>query len=119
MDGPLVTIDDISCHFGTSKALQGVSASIAPGAVTGLVGPDGAGKTTLIRMIAGLFRPMPGVSPSAASTGVKDAEAIHGVVSYMPQRFGLYEDLTVAENLDLYADLHGSHRKPALPAIRG
>ena len=105
MAGPLVTIDDISCHFGTRAALQGVSASIAPGAVTGLVGPDGAGKTTLIRLIAGLLRPHSGRITVCGFDSVKDAEAIHGVVGYMPQRFGLYEDLTVAENLNLHADL--------------
>jgi ABC-2 type transport system ATP-binding protein len=122
MDGPLVTIDDISCHFGASKALQGVSASIAPGAVTGLVGPDGAGKTTLIRMIAGLLRPNAGRITVCGFDSVKDAEAIHGVVGYMPQRFGLYEDLTVAENLNLHADLRavvGPERAQAFERLLG
>ncbi|HYI69070.1 MAG TPA: ATP-binding cassette domain-containing protein [Skermanella sp.] len=105
MAGPLVTIDDVSCRFGKRIALQGISAQIAPGSVTGLVGPDGAGKTTLIRLIAGLLRPRSGRITVCGFDSVGQAEAIHGVVGYMPQRFGLYEDLTVAENLALHADL--------------
>lgn len=105
MAGPLVTIDDISCRFGKRIALQGISADIAPGQVTGLVGPDGAGKTTLIRLIAGLLRPQSGRISVCGFDSVGQAEAIHGVVGYMPQRFGLYEDLTVSENLSLHADL--------------
>jgi ABC-2 type transport system ATP-binding protein len=73
--------------------------------VTGLVGPDGAGKTTLIRLIAGLLRPQSGRITVCGFDSVGQAETIHGVVGYMPQRFGLYEDLTVAENLNLNADL--------------
>ncbi len=95
MAGPLVTIDDVSCRFGKRIALQGISAQIAPGSVTGLVGPDGAGKTTLIRLIAGLLRPQSGRITVCGFDSVSQAEAIHGVVGYMPQRFGLYEDLTV------------------------
>lgn len=105
MAGPLVTIDDVSCRFGKRIALDGISAQIAPGSVTGLVGPDGAGKTTLIRLIAGLLRPQSGRITVCGFDSVGQAEAIHGVVGYMPQRFGLYEDLTVSENLNLNADL--------------
>jgi ABC-2 type transport system ATP-binding protein len=88
-------------------ALDGVSATTTPGLVTGLIGPDGAGKTTLMRLIAGLLRADSG-SVSVFGTDVRtDPLAVQGMISYMPQRFGLYEDLTVTENLELYADLQG------------
>ncbi|MSO97949.1 MAG: ATP-binding cassette domain-containing protein [Rhodospirillaceae bacterium] len=90
-------------------ALAGVSGEIAPGKITGLVGPDGAGKTTLIRVLAGLLDADAG---RVQSTG----ELAHPRMAYMPQKFGLYEDLTVQENMTLYADLHGLD--PALRAQR-
>ena len=82
-------------RFGAVTAVDGVGAVIPAGRVTGLVGADGAGKTTLLRLMAGLLRPDAGTLEASADIG------------YMPQRFGLYEDLTVAENLRLYADLRG------------
>ncbi len=87
-------------------ALDGISAVIQPGMMTGLVGPDGAGKTTLLRLIAGLLRPTGGRVVVFGHDMTRDAAAAHPDIGYMPQRFGLYEDLTVAENLDLFADLH-------------
>jgi ABC-2 type transport system ATP-binding protein len=88
-------------------ALAGVSFE-APGAtLTALVGADGAGKTTLLRLAAGLLRPDGGSISVLGLDSVLQAPAIQGGIGYMPQRFGLYEDLTVRENLDLYADLHG------------
>ena len=107
---PLV-IAGITRHFHIGKrlvtALDKVSASTAPGLVTGLIGPDGAGKTTLMRLIAGLLRADAG-SIHVFGTDVRAAPlVVQGMISYMPQRFGLYEDLTVGENLDLYADLQG------------
>jgi ABC-2 type transport system ATP-binding protein len=87
-------------------ALDGISAVIQPGMITGLVGPDGAGKTTLLRLIAGLLRPTSGRVVVFGHDMTSDAAAAHPDIGYMPQRFGLYEDLSVAENLDLFADLH-------------
>jgi ABC-2 type transport system ATP-binding protein len=87
-------------------ALDGISAVIQPGMMTGLVGPDGAGKTTLLRLIAGLLRPTSGRVVVFGHDMTSDAAAAHPDIGYMPQRFGLYEDLSVAENLDLFADLH-------------
>ena len=86
-------------------AVARLDADIRPGAVTGLVGPDGAGKTTLMRMLAGLLRPDEGEAVVAGLDPVRDDRALHAVLGYMPQKFGLYEDLTVLENLNLYADL--------------
>jgi len=90
-----------------APALDGVSIAIEPGRITGLVGPDGAGKTTLIRVLAGLMAPDEG---DVAILGQPPA-AMLDQLGYMPQRFGLYEDLTVRENLDLYAELRALPRE--------
>src|SRR3954454_1193534 len=89
------------------QALEGVSLEAPRGMLTALVGPDGAGKTTLIRLAAGLLRADSGQLEVLGIDVARDPQRIQDRISYMPQRFGLYEDLTVAENLDLYADLHG------------
>src|SRR4051794_15639736 len=89
------------------QALQGVSFEAPRGMLTALVGPDGAGKTTLMRLAAGLLRADSGEITVLGVNVAADPQQIQDRISYMPQRFGLYEDLTVAENIDLYADLHG------------
>ena len=89
------------------QALDGVSMEVQHRALTALVGPDGAGKTTLIRIAAGLLPVDPGQMQVLGLDVAAHAQQIQDRISYMPQRFGLYEDLTVGENLDLYADLHG------------
>ena len=81
--------------------------AVRSGQLTALVGPDGAGKTTLLRMIAGLLKPDSGSLRVLGIDAVADPQSVQDRISYMPQRFGLYEDLSVQENLDLYADLHG------------
>ena len=88
-------------------AIDGISLEALPGELTALVGPDGAGKTTLMRMAAGLLRADTGSLTVLGVDVTADPQQVQDRISYMPQRFGLYEDLTVAENLDLYADLHG------------
>ena len=88
-------------------ALNGVSLSVKHGTLTALVGPDGAGKTTLIRLAAGLMRADEGAVAVLGIDVSADPQQVQERIGYMPQRFGLYEDLTVQENLDLYADLHG------------
>ncbi|WP_293824706.1 ATP-binding cassette domain-containing protein [uncultured Brevundimonas sp.] len=88
-------------------AVSDVSLEVAAGTLTALVGPDGAGKTTLMRMMAGLLRPDDGELTVLGVDVRADPQAVQDRISYMPQRFGLYEDLSVQENLDLYADLHG------------
>ncbi len=89
------------------QALDGVSVEIRAGELTALVGPDGAGKTTLIRLLAGLLTADSGELRVLGFDPAADAQPIQERIGYMPQKFGLYEDLTVQENLDLYADLHG------------
>jgi ABC-2 type transport system ATP-binding protein len=103
---------DIHKRFAPKKlpavqALEGVSMEAPRGMLTALVGPDGAGKTTLIRLAAGLLRADSGQLEVLGIDVAEFPQRIQDRISYMPQRFGLYEDLTVAENLDLYADLHG------------
>ena len=88
-------------------ALDRVSLSVPRGQLTALVGPDGAGKTTLMRMMAGLLAPDEGSLHVLGLDVTRNAQAVQDRISYMPQRFGLYEDLSAQENLDLYADLHG------------
>jgi ABC-2 type transport system ATP-binding protein len=106
----LARVEGLSHGFAGRPALHDISAEIRPGIVTGLVGPDGAGKTTLLRLLAGLLRAEAGRIEVLGHDMSTDAAAAHPGIGYMPQRFGLYEDLSVAENLDLFADLHGLAR---------
>jgi ABC-2 type transport system ATP-binding protein len=106
---PLVRIRGLTKRFVPKgrAALEQIDAEVHPGAITGLVGPDGAGKTTLIRILAGLLEPTAGEVRVLGYDPVKEPEEIHLRTGYMPQRFGLYEDLNVRQNLELYADLRG------------
>ncbi|MDA8028209.1 MAG: ATP-binding cassette domain-containing protein [Nitrospiraceae bacterium] len=92
---------------GVIRALDDVSFDVAPGTITGLIGPDGAGKTTLLRILAGILGSDSGQARILGFDPSTEAPALQRHLGYMPQKFGLYEDLTVAENLDLHADLHG------------
>src|SRR2546426_4636554 len=89
------------------NALEDVSLEVARGTLTALVGPDGAGKTTLVRLAAGLISADGGELQVVGVDVTADPQQVQNRIGYMPQKFGLYEDLTVQENLDLYADLHG------------
>ena len=110
-DGVLVG-RDIRKAFGKApervQALDGVSLEVRKGELTALAGPDGAGKTTLMRLAAGLLKAESGELKVLGIDAARDPQAIQDRIAYMPQRFGLYEDLTVQENVDLYADLHGA-----------
>jgi len=111
-DLPAVVALDLRKEFrregqGTVRALDGVSFEAGHGELTALVGPDGAGKTTMMRLAAGLLRADAGSLKVLGVDVAADPQHVQDRISYMPQRFGLYEDLTVAENLDLYANLHG------------
>ena len=102
---PSIVVHGVVKRFSGLTALAGISAEILPGRLTGLVGPDGAGKTTLMRLMAGLLRPSEGTISILGRDTVRDQGEIAHLAGYMPQRFGLYEDLTVLENLTLYAEL--------------
>jgi ABC-2 type transport system ATP-binding protein len=98
--------------FGELVAVSDLSFAVPAGQIFGLVGPDGAGKSTTIRMLAGILPPDAGKIRVAGCDVVADPESVKSVISYMPQRFGLYEDLTVDENIRFYADLFGMARRP-------
>ncbi|MGE0209892.1 MAG: ATP-binding cassette domain-containing protein [Lysobacteraceae bacterium] len=102
-----VEITALDKRFGQVQALRALDARIRYGRLTGLVGPDGAGKTTLMRILTGLLEPTSGKAVVAGFDTVAGNDAIHVVTGYMPQRFGLYEDLSVMENMRLYARLRG------------
>ena len=97
---------DLRREFNGSVAVDGVSLTVYEGEIFGLVGPDGAGKTTTLRMFSGVMRPTSGELYVLSNDVRADPEAIKCVVGYMPQTLGLYGDLTVLENLEFYADLY-------------
>lgn len=102
---------DLVKHFRVGArqqtALEGISLDIPQGKLSALVGPDGAGKTTLLRLIAGLMKADQGQLNVLGLDVAAHPQQVQDRISYMPQKFGLYEDLTIQENLELYADLHG------------
>ena len=108
---PVILLDRVGKSFRSGGrnvvALDGITARIDRGSVTGLIGPDGAGKTTLMRLISGLLHVDQGYIGVLGIDVAKEPLRVQASVGYMPQHFGLYEDLTVKENLDLYADLQG------------
>lgn len=106
MKEPAVRAVGLTRRFGDLTAVDRLSFSIQPGELFGLVGPDGAGKTTTLRMLAGVLRPTSGDAFLGGESVSRDPEAVKRGIAYMSQRFGLYTDLTVLENLAFYADLY-------------
>jgi ABC-2 type transport system ATP-binding protein len=102
----VVELDGLTRRFGALTAVDGLSFRVGRGELFGLVGPDGAGKTTTLRMLAGVLRPSAGDARLEGVSVARDPERVKHSIAYMAQRFGLYGDLTVAENLDFYADLY-------------
>jgi ABC-2 type transport system ATP-binding protein len=96
-------------HFGKTVAVRDVSFSVERGTVFGLVGSDGAGKSTLLRMIATMIRPSAGAIRIDGLDAVAEKREVKRRIGYMPQRFGLYQDLTVAENINFFMDIYGIH----------
>jgi len=92
--------------FGAVTAVDGLDLDVAEGEIFGLVGPDGAGKTTTMRMLTGVLTPTAGTAQVAGLDVVRDTESLKENIGYMSQRFGLYPDLTVLENIDFYADIY-------------
>jgi len=103
---PAITTSRLSRSFGRNVAVQDLDLKVQRGELYGLVGPDGAGKTTTMRLLAGIMAPTSGEAWVAGYSVLSDAERIKEVIGYMSQRFGLYEDLTVMENIEFYADIY-------------
>ena len=103
----VVTLHNLSKKFTNPDitALDNISLTLPQGKVIGLVGPDGAGKTTLIRLLLGLLKPSGGTMSVLNLDPITQTNQLHQIIGYMPQKFGLYEDLTIQENMNLYADL--------------
>ena len=106
-----VEVNGLVKSFPGVRAVDHLSFRVAAGELFGLVGPDGAGKTTTMRMLAGVMAPEEGSVAVCGHDVVRNPEAVKLQISYMPQRFGLYEDLTVDENIRFYADLFGVSRR--------
>jgi ABC-2 type transport system ATP-binding protein len=101
-----VIVQQLTRKFGNTTAVNELSFAVRHGELFGIVGPDGAGKTTLLRMLAGVLPPNDGDAHVLGLSVVHDAERVKHQIAYMAQRFGLYEDLTVRENILFYADLY-------------
>ena len=106
-----IKTDNLTRRFDELTAVDGLTLSIATGELFGLVGSDGAGKTTTMRMLAGIMDPSDGNAWVLGRHSVRDSEAIKDDIGYMSQRFGFYPDLTVMENILFYADIYGLPRR--------
>jgi ABC-2 type transport system ATP-binding protein len=102
---------DLTKRFGSLTAVKNLSLEVKTGEIFGLVGPDASGKTTTLRMLCGILPPDDGEAMVAGCDIRREAEPLKEKVGYLPQRFGLYGDLTVLENIDFYADLYQVSRK--------
>ena len=119
MEG-IIRTQDLTRRFDSLTAVDHLNLEIPRGEIFGLVGPDGAGKTTTLRMLCGLLDPTEGQAWVAGHDVVKDTQAVKDSIGYMAQRFGLYVDLTVDENMEFYADLFGiatAERQRLLPEL--
>ncbi len=103
---PAVSLRGLTRDFADLRAVDNLSFDVAHGELFGIIGPDGAGKTTTLRMLAGVLRPSSGDATLAGVSVARDPEGVKRHIAYMSQRFGLYTDLTVGENLEFYADLY-------------
>lgn len=106
-----IRTENLTRSFGQSTAVDGLTFRVAEGEIFGLVGPDGAGKTTTMRLLTSILDPSDGEAWVLGCHTVREAEAIKEHIGYMSQRFGLYPDLTVMENIAFYADIYGVPRK--------
>lgn len=111
MTNYVANITNLVKKFGDNTAINDISVSLEEGKIIGLVGPDGAGKTTFIRLLLGLLLPTSGSIEVLGLNPATDVDELHKYIGYMPQKFGLYEDLSVIENLNLYADLKNISRE--------
>jgi len=106
-DNPIIQVEKASLQFGAVKAVREASLSVTAGSMFGLVGSDGAGKTSLLRMIATMIKPSSGAIFINSLDVLTHRKQIRDLIGYMPQRFGLYQDLTVEENFQFFIDIYG------------
>lgn len=106
MNEPAIKTEGLTKRFGTYTAVDALTLSVPKGELFGMVGPDGAGKTAIMRMLSAIMDPTSGEARVAGLSVRKEGEKLKEKIGYMPQRFGLYEDLTVMENIIFYADLY-------------
>lgn len=104
---PIIETRGLTRRFGSITAVDHIHLTISPGEIFGLVGPDGAGKTTTLRMLCSLLDPSEGSARVAGYDVVREPQAVRDRIGYMAQKFGLYQDLSVRENMNFYADLFG------------
>lgn len=104
---PILVASDVAVRYGDVRGLEDFSVSLWPGRLTGLIGPDGAGKTTAIRALVGLQRPSEGTLHLGGLPLGSSRDLMASMIGYMPQRFSLYVDLTIDENIAFFARLHG------------
>src|SRR5512141_1090602 len=102
-----IQANQLAKNFKKIQAVCGVDLDVAPAEIYGLIGPDGAGKTTTIRMLAGVMKPTSGIARVSGYDTARQAEKLRIQVGYMAQRFSLYGDLSVRENIEFYADIFG------------
>lgn len=102
-----ISINDVTKNYGSICALDNVSFEVEKGELFGLIGPDGAGKTTLFRILTTLLVPDSGTATVEGLDAIKDYKRIRSIVGYMPGRFSLYQDLSVEENLEFFASIFG------------
>ena len=103
----VIQVENLTRRFGDLVAVNQLNLTVESGEIFGLVGPDGAGKTTTLRLLCGLLDPTEGIVRVAGYDVTRDTQDVRDRIGYMAQRFGLYQDLTVQENMDFYADLFG------------
>jgi len=103
---PIVEVQNLEKHFGAFKAVAGISFSVRRGEIFGFLGPNGAGKSTTIRLLCGLLTPTAGAGTVAGFDIVRDTEKIRTRIGYMSQKFSLYDELTVEENIDFYSGIY-------------
>src|SRR5438034_9666920 len=107
----MIRTENLTKKFDQVAAIDGLSLEVHEGEIFGLVGPDGAGKTTTMRLLTSIMDPDAGEAWVAGHHVVRQSEAVKAEIGYMSQRFGLYADLTVMENIDFYADIYNVPRK--------
>lgn len=115
MNEYLIHAEDLHKHFGSTQAVNGVSLRIMPGEIYGLVGSDGAGKTTTMRLLVGALKPHRGAIEVCGYDVLKQTEQARSTIGYLSQRFSMYEDLTVLENIRFFAEVRGLSSSEWLP----